>query len=379
MSNRGKLAGDKESVLRKILYKILFAVNLLFAFALLISYLSVNISPEDFLLPAFFGLAYPYLLLINIMLAVIWAINLKIEVLISLIVIAIGFTHLSNFIRFGKGNGDTAGAIKVLSYNVRLFNLYENQAGNGSREQVLALIKKEQPDILCIQDYFISGTPSLKDAEVKKALGGKYYSHVKLIGISGNRYYGIATYSKFPIIKKGDIVHPESSSLTIYSDIIIKNDTFRIFNNHLQSYGLKRMERSFLEELYSSSDNQTMNNIISLSSNLRNGFIRRAAQSEKVKEQINKSPYPVMVIGDFNDTPVSYSYRKIRKGLEDAFVEAGNGAGFTYRGNYPPNRIDYILYDNSLDCSAFEIIKVKYSDHYPIVGYFRMSVKKATS
>jgi endonuclease/exonuclease/phosphatase family metal-dependent hydrolase len=79
----------------------------------------------------------------------------------------------------------------------------------------------------------------------------------------------------------------------------------------------------------------------------------------------------VIVAGDFNDTPVSYSYRKIRKGLNDAFVSSGYGAGFTYKGNYPPNRIDYILYDNALECRQFSITKVKYSDHYPISAYFR--------
>jgi len=90
-----------------------------------------------------------------------------------------------------------------------------------------------------------------------------------------------------------------------------------------------------------------------------------------VKDYLNRSPYPVIVAGDFNDTPVSYAYRKIRKGLSDSFVSSGYGAGFTYRGNYPPNRIDYILYDNKLTSVNFEIIKVKYSDHYPIIAWFR--------
>jgi endonuclease/exonuclease/phosphatase family metal-dependent hydrolase len=379
MSNSDNLARNKKGFLRNILYKILLAVNILFALALLVSYLSVNINPEDFMLPAFFGLAYPYLLLINFIIGVIWAVNLKVEAFISLIVIVLGFTHLSNFIRFGNVKPDTEGSFKVLSYNVRLFNYYEKNPVKGSEKQILELIEKEQPEVFCFQDYFISGSASLKDAEIKKALGGKYYSHVKLIGISGNRYYGIGTYTKYPIIKKSDIVHPKSSSLTIYTDILIKNDTFRIYNNHLQSYGLKRMERSFLEELYSSADNQAINDLLDVSTSLRNGFIKRSQQSQAVKDHINKSPYPVIVVGDFNDTPVSYSYRKIRKGLNDAFVKAGNGAGFTYRGPYPPNRIDYILYDNSLECSSFDIIKVKYSDHYPIIGYFRKTAKKGAS
>ena len=204
-------------------------------------------------------------------------------------------------------------------------------------------------------------------------MGEKYYSHIKLLGKGKNKYYGIATYTKYPIIKKGEIIHPGSASLSIFTDILVAEDTFRIFNSHLQSFRLKRMERSFLEELYASEDNQPVNDIRKISVSLKEGFIRRAHQAQVVKDSINRSPYHVIVIGDFNDTPVSYSYRKIRKGLNDAFVKSGYGAGFTYRGNYPPNRIDYILYDNSLVSTNFEILKAKYSDHYPIIAYLRKS------
>jgi endonuclease/exonuclease/phosphatase family metal-dependent hydrolase len=130
------------------------------------------------------------------------------------------------------------------------------------------------------------------------------------------------------------------------------------------------MERSLIEEL-ASDDNQTIDEIKTLSTSLRQGFIRRASQAQVVKSYIDRSPYPVIVLGDFNDTPVSYAYTKIRKGLNDAFVKSGFGAGFTYRGNYPPNRIDYILYDNNLISTKFDILKVKYSDHYPILASFR--------
>ncbi|MCX6253443.1 MAG: endonuclease/exonuclease/phosphatase family protein [Bacteroidia bacterium] len=357
--------------MRKVLYKILLAVNAFFAFTLLISYLAVIISPGDFALPAFFGLAYPYLLLINIILAIIWAMLLRFEALISVVVIAVGFTHFSNYIKLIKPAREKINTFKVLSYNVRLFNYFENKNKTTSEKRVLEFLKAQKPDILCLQEFFVSGNPAQEESSVKTALGGKYYSHMKVLGSGKNRYYGIATFSKFPIVRKGEIIHPGSSSLSIYTDVLIQKDTFRIYNNHLQSYRLKRMERSFIEEMTASENNETLNEVKSLSVSLKKGFVRRALQSQVVKDHINRSPFPVIVAGDFNDTPVSYSYRKIRKGLKDSFVNSGYGAGFTYKGNYPPNRIDYILYDNALINSYFEIIKVKYSDHYPIIAYFR--------
>ena len=359
-----------------MLHKILLSVNAVFASALLLSYLAVHISPQSFALPALFGLAYPYLLLINLIIVIIWVVLLRYEAFISIVVITIGFTHLSNYIRIGKPEGNKNGTFKVISYNVRLFSSLDSPK-SSTEQRILSFLKNQQPDILMLQEFYVNGNPDQKDEIIKTALGGKYYSHMKLTGTGRNRYYGIVTYSKFPIVRKGQIIHPGSSSMSIFSDIVIQNDTFRIFNNHLQSFRLRRMERSFLEEMTSSDEKETLNEVKSLSVSLRRGFIMRARQAESLRAQVDHSPYPVIVAGDFNDTPVSYSYRKIRKGLNDAFVESGHGAGFTYRGNYPANRIDYILYDKSLESKYFEIIKVRYSDHYPVVAYFKTSIKRA--
>ena len=357
--------------MKKILYRTFLVINILFAAALLVAYLSVSINPEDFALPAFFGLAYPYILVINIIIAVIWAVNLRYEAIISIIVIAAGITHFTNYIRLFSPHRETRNTFKVMSYNIRLFNYFEGNGVENSEKKILSLIRSQQPDVVCLQELFLNGDANEKDNEIKKALGGKYNSHIKFFGRGRNKFYGIATYTKFPIVGKGEIVHPGSASLSIYTDFTVGNDTFRIFNNHLQSFRLKRMESSFVEDLVDSDDKQTINEIKTVSKSLREGFKRRALQAQVVKTYVSRSPYPVIVAGDFNDTPVSYAYRKIRKGLRDAFVESGYGAGFTYRGNYPPNRIDYILYGTRLHSTNFSIIRVKYSDHYPIMTWFR--------
>jgi endonuclease/exonuclease/phosphatase family metal-dependent hydrolase len=357
--------------LRKILYRILLAVNGIFAITLLLSYLAVSVSPASFALPAFFGLAYPYLLLINIIIVIIWAMLLRFEAFISLAVIIIGFTHFGNYIKLTKPSGNKANTYKILSYNVRLFNYFENNRGLTSEKKIFSFLKAQSADVICLQDLYFAGKPAVEESMMIGYLGGKYYSHMKVTESGKNRYYGIVTFSKYPIIKRGEIIHPSSSSLTIYTDILLNKDTVRIYNNHLESFRLKRMERSFIEEMTSVADKKTISEVKKLSVSLRKGFMKRAVQAQVVKDYINKSPVKVMVAGDFNDTPVSYAYRKIRKGLNDAFINSGYGAGFTYNGNYPPNRIDYILYDNKFINSYFEIIKLRYSDHYPIIAYFK--------
>lgn len=366
--------------MKKIIHRIFLTANILFAGSLLLSYLSVHINPDIFAFPALFGLAYPYLLLINLIFIIFWAVLLKPEALISVLVVVLGITHFSNYIKLTRPPDDKTGTFKVESYNLRLFNYFEGKTVTNSEQLIVQLLKNEQAEILCLQEVYIKGDPVSKEKSFNASLGGKYNTHFKYIGSGKNRYYGIITLTKYPIIRKGDIVHPSSSSLSIFTDVLIGKDTFRIFNNHLQSFRLQRMERSFLRELTeATNDKETFDELKTISMSLKNGFIKRAVQAQTVKTKINESPYPVIVAGDFNDTPVSYSYRKIRKGLEDSFVSAGYGAGFTYKGKYPPNRIDYILFDNSLECKQFDILKVKYSDHYPIIAYFRKPDRKVVS
>jgi len=365
--------------LRKIIHRIFLVINGGFALALLISYLAVHINPDSFALPAFFGLAYPYLLLINIIIVIIWAVKLKYEAFISVAAIAMGITHFSNYIKLRRPGDDRENTFKVISYNIHGFSYPDYTKRSDTKDRILAVLREQQPGILCMQEISVAGDFRLVDSEIKEKLGGKYYSHAKMISSGRSREFGIVTYSKYPIVRKGEITHPSSSSLSIFSDISIGKDTFRIFNNHLQSFRLRNMDSPFMEELIDPEYKKTISELKSLYSRLRAGFKRRAVQAQVVEHYIKSSPYPVIVAGDFNDTPVSYSYRKIRKGLKDSFVESGSGAGFTYRGNYPPNRIDYILYDRSLECPSFEILRIKLSDHYPVIAWLRKPREKGGS
>jgi len=360
----------KTEGIKRFLRKILLAVNVILVAALMVAYVSIYINPSVTAFPAMFGLSYPYLVALNLAMVLAWAAMRKWYAFISLAAVLIGVGYIHNFIRFSNHGEEVHHDLKLMSYNVRLFNFYEESEKNSHRK-MLQLLRKENPGILCLQEYFVKGSPENGEQKLREALGGKLFSHVKLISNGNDSHYGIVTLSRYPIINKGNIVHPKSSSLTIYSDIVVDADTFRIYNNHLQSFRLKRMEGSLLNEITGETQSGSVGKIMNIYKSLARGFASRSLQVSRVRKHMELSPYPVIVAGDFNDTPVSFTYRKMRKGLSDAFVEAGYGAGFTYRGKYPPNRIDYVLFTNEIECTDFDIIKVKYSDHYPIISYFR--------
>lgn len=359
--------------MKRLLYRIILFTNLLAVAALLLSFLSVHINPAVTVIPAFFGLAFPYILLLNAIFMLIWTVKLKPEALISLAVIILGSTHLSNYIKIRKPGDDRSGTIKVLSYNVHLFNNLASKKPGSSEKPIFDFLKEQEPDIICLQELYFSGSPAKKESEIRAAFGGRYRTHMKVLEAGRDRYTGIITLSRFPVVSRGEIIHPGSASLSVYTDVVAGDDTIRIYNNHLQSFRLRSMENSLLEEITASDNQEAINNLLSISGSLRQGFIKRAAQAGILKNHIGSSPWPVVVVGDFNDTPVSFAYRKIRRGLKDSFVTSGYGAGFTYKDKYPPNRIDYILYSDFFESKSFEINKLRYSDHYPIVAWLGRS------
>jgi endonuclease/exonuclease/phosphatase family metal-dependent hydrolase len=361
----------KDNVLKRFSRNILLAVNIVLVLLLLLAYLSIYINPATTAFPALFGLAYPYIAAANILMVLIWILLFRwYYALISALAVAIGFGYIHNFIRFTNHGSEEHHDLKLMSYNIRLFNFYE-ESEKDTHRKMLQLLRKENPGILCLQEYFVKGDPAAGERKLKEALGGTLYTHFKLIKSGSASRYGIATVTRYPILYRGDVVHPGSSSLTIFTDIVVDTDTFRIYNNHLQSFRLRRVEGTLLSDLAREEQGRSMDNIAGIYRSLNGGFASRALQVDRVRRHMETSPYPVIVTGDFNDTPVSYTYRKMRRGLKDAFVEAGYGAGFTYRGKYPPNRIDYILYNEEFHCNDFDIVKARYSDHYPIIAYFR--------
>ena len=369
--------------MKKVFYRIVLFVNLIFAAGLLLSYMSVYVNPYIFWPAAFFGLIFPFLLLVNVLFMILWLVRLRKEFLISLIIILLGWGYIKRVVSFhgkilekeitetitdAKGSDiDNNTSIDLLSYNVRLFNIFNQSKDERAGEKILELISERKPDLCCMQELYIDNKNGISLKELKNNLSLTPYSNIAWVNKIGKReYYGIATFSKFPIVNKGVIKYPDSKNISIFSDIVIDEDTLRIYNNHLQSVRFVKRNIDFLENLDLQSEEETIFEIRDISLRLKNAYIKRAKQADILSEHIQNSPYRVIVCGDFNDTPVSYAYRKIKGDLNDAFTVSGRGLGNTYSGTFPKVRIDYIFYSDDFSVSNFRITKEEYSDHYPV-------------
>ncbi len=367
----------------KITDRIILILSILAAASILLSYLAPVVNPARVLIPALLGLAYPYLLLLNLIFLLYWLVRLKKQILIPLVSILLGWNHLSSLLplhfremNIPKEIPDES-LIHVLSYNVRGFDVFRWSDHPQVKQGILRLVEEEDPDIVCFQEYYSSGSRGETHSDIARRLyflpeSSVYYTS-DYTNTSG---FGIATFSKFPIIKRSRIPFPTSTNAAMYTDILFRTDTLRVINAHLQSIRFRPEDYAFMDTVRLKHANEQMYGIRNIGEQLRKAFSLRSEQSKIIAHYVRESPHPVILMGDFNDTPSSYSYRKIKKGLHDAFQMAGRGFGHTYEGELPSFRIDYILYSNPLRAFQFRRIKVKYSDHYPISTWLALPVGK---
>lgn len=358
-------------------FPVFLYINILFAVLLLLSQVSAGISPGKLWVLELISISYPFLLFINLFFVCWWLLGRSRYLLISTAIIIIGYGKLSQLYQpglFSKEEVTDKRSFKLMSYNVRLFDLY-NWTGNlKTRESIFQMLKNEQPDILCLQEYYHSDDGDFQNNDAISDLLNLPYRSIKYGSTIKEKYHwGIATFSRYPILNEGTVFYEKGkSNFCLYSDLLIGTDTVRVYNMHLQSNHFKTNDYKFLESPDDKSGDSLLIGTKNILRRIRKAVILRSNQADELELHIAASPYPVMVCGDFNDPPFSYAYQTIRGELNDAFVEKGSGFGNTYTGFPIPFRIDFILHSNTLNCNSYECKEIRLSDHFPIVSEFTL-------
>lgn len=261
-----------------------------------------------------------------------------------------------------------------MSYNSMLFDLYNWSKNAQSRNIILNMLHEENPDILCLQEFYTSEQKNdFNNIDTVKNLLGTTYFHTEYTTtLRELDHWGIATFTKYPIIKKGKIqFNTRTNNICIYTDVIIHQDTVRIYNMHLQSISFTKADYKFIDQLQT--DTIDTKDEVEKSKNilrrLKRAFVKRAKQAEIIAAHIETCKYKVILCGDFNDTPASYVYNTIRGSLKDAFVESGSGFEQTYAGKFPRFRIDYILFSPQFTAKDYHHLTETLTDHYPVICY----------
>jgi endonuclease/exonuclease/phosphatase family metal-dependent hydrolase len=242
---------------------------------------------------------------------------------------------------------------------------------------IFELFKSETPDILCIQDYYNGPRQRADFADTICRLIGYKYRSIELMNNNNQGFpYGLAIFSKYPLFNPQKIEFPNSKVNFCQSgDVKIGKDTIRIINMHLESIKFGKEDYTFVNEVTNAqaANEKFKKGFLAIVGKMKSAYLKRAPQIDVVAKFVQSSPYPVILTGDFNDTPVSYSYRQIANELDDTFVEAGKGLGQTHSQIISMLRIDYIFHSEKFKTIEHRTIDKDYSDHFPVVARFEFS------
>jgi endonuclease/exonuclease/phosphatase family metal-dependent hydrolase len=350
--------------------KIFLWINILLCAGLLISYLAPIVNPETFWLIAFFGLAYPFLLLGNVILIIYWLIRKSKWAFFSIVVIAIGWNILNKNIGL-RGTSSTESRspnnLRLMTYNVHNFKRYGAKNDISTKHEILEIISQEQPDIIGLQEFYTRkrGQYDMLDSIQKILKCTSYY--FEAIRSNKDEAIGIALFSKLPIVGHGliQLADRSSENQCLYIDVKKGEKNIRVYSVHLQSIRFDPEDYRYLDNI-SQQGKPDVSSTKRLTSKLKAAFIKRSEQVFKVKGHADSCPYPYIISGDFNDTPTSFAVNQMCKGLKNAFREKGSGLGRTYNGSFPNYQIDYIMASQQFDVTRYNITEKKLSDHYPV-------------
>ncbi len=357
-----------------ILSRTVLLLNYALVILLLLSYLASAVSPAKFWPLAFMGLAYPFILLCNIGFIVFWLIRKPLFALLSFVTIALGAKFLfstfgfreSQAIEVAKSSSDI---LRIMTWNVHSFRPFNPQHNDrATRDQMLDIIRKEQPDILCLQEYYSKrrGENDIRK-EITRLLKSEHY-YIYEDFANPWEQQGLAIFSKLDIEDRGGIAFTNTNrgNEAMFTDFKIKNQTLRIFNIHLQSISFQPEDYQYIKNVKEANTDVTGSKRII--GRLKTAFIKRSEQVNFLKKHIAAHKGPYIIAGDFNDTPLSYAVNELSRGLQNTFRVKGSGFGITYNGDFPNFQIDYILCSPEFEIKSYLTIHKKLSDHYPVIS-----------
>lgn len=333
---------------------------LIIAGLLFLSYFSVLFNPAGAWLMTLFGLMFFPLLFLNLGFAV-WALLRRSSAAAIPIVALLPALLVSGwYVQFsGSDLEPDAGDIRIVSYNVGRFALPDGTMDREAcADSVVSLLKRQDADIICLQEFYMKDPEKVKSFLRRNFPGyhEEYYVYPTRTGCYGN-----VTLSKFPLVGKGKLDFEKSSNLALYCDCIIRGVPLRIYNCHFQSYAIS------LSHIAEGLKGDYKKIFLDTEEKMKVSIRRRPKQVDDVLKDIENCPTGAIITGDFNDTPMSYTYMRLKRGRRDSFVDAGKGFGATFTYLRPFLRIDYILFPEQFRAVSHRVLKERYSDHFPVV------------
>lgn len=373
------------TVLRRYTKHFFIVSNVVLSVCILLLYALPYLKQQTFWFVNLIAMAFPVLIFLEAAFFIFWLLAKPRFIWLPILTFCLSFGLLRS--GFGwhpfsqKQDADRID-FKVATWNVHLFNFFENKGELDTH--MIAAASGLKADVLALQEFVFSLNPSshMSLEQVKKRLGYRYavtgndkkfgvYKHTEKYD---QRYFPfcVALFSNYPILRWEKVQSIREYNHTfIWADLLMGADTVRFMNVHLQSMHFAEDDYRFIENIDEQDVDHVKRNGMNIIRKIKAANQFRAVQIEAVTAEIRKSPYPVVLCGDFNDVPNSYAYQSVAQYLNDAYADKGWGMGRTFRKIAPTLRIDYIFSDKRLQAEQVRIEQLSFSDHYPLTVSFR--------
>ncbi len=358
-------AKNKKIRFRNIVKWIIFATNIVAIILLFCSFFSWNVSPLKTNLFSYLGLGFGMIFLLNVCYLIFWIIFSKWKLaLVSLVAIILCSKPVTTFFPMHLFSDEApAEALEILTYNVQGFP--EERSKNSSEHPILDYIARTDADIVCLQEYLVSktGQSIFSQRDVNRILNKYPYRSVTGLEYSGKYHiFGLACFSKYPIEKTHEVVFASSYNGAAVYTINVNGQRYTVANVHLESNSIKAEDKKLYSDFIQNSDSVKLEAVTAnIRTRLGGAYRMRAQQVEKVKQHIaSQETQGSIICGDFNDTPISYAYHQMKKGLKDAYVSTAFGPGITYHEDLFLFRIDYIMHSKNIRAFKTKVDKVKF-------------------
>lgn len=359
--------------------KYIFAVLVSLPILLLtLCYIAPSVHPESSRILTLLAYLYPYILLLSLLALGVVVLSTKWKLAaLHILIFVLGWNLHTRYYAFGSAIENTEAQFKIMSYNVRSFDLYEHQGfgENIFRDSIMNFLELQQPDILCLQEFFYENRPKqfMTIQRIKEKTGLNHHAGAYSIGTNKLTYFGCIILSSFPIVNKGIVdLEVRTTNHCVFADIQMDTSLIRVYNFHIGSISFSKEDYVLYDEFNMEISEDEKSKALSLIYRFLIASRTRAQQLALILEHAENSPHPVILCGDLNDTPTSYAYNEITNGYDDAFTKVGSGFGKTYVGKMPSNRIDYIFYDKHFQALDFMLQKEILSDHRAIEVQMRI-------
>ena len=361
-----------KSAVKGLFYICLIVATFVLAAITVVAAFSGSVAPVDSVIMPLLGLAVPVLLICNLLVALCWGLARKCWALVPLVAFLCNWNYLTSVVQFhsSKKKTTTGKYLKIATYNIHSFG---NEITGYSCKELAKYMQQEQVDVLCFQEF--GDNRYFPMDSIRQALSHWQYSLIP----SEDSIRGvlpIAVFSRYPVVNERFITYQNSANCSMMCDVVLGTDTVRLLNNHLQTTSVSQNRRKWERGLANSNDTRREAEVVQGAiTSLHDNFVKRAEQTDSIRQLVVASPYPVLACGDFNSLPSSYTYAELSDVLKDGFRTSGRGYMYTYRYFKRLLRIDYIFHSPGIQGYRYYSPDLDLcSDHNPVL--MEMKIKK---